>query len=106
MGIFDYDENGKKLTKKEKDRAKSWAGGISLFILFNLYGALWKEGNTFQKVRMALSWVLFFIMFKLEQQQRPTLDPSLKNWEIVGTIWFFFVIGSWYWRYKESELSE
>ena len=106
MGIFDYDENGKRLTKKEKDRAKSGAGGIALFLLFNLYGALWKEGNILQKVRMALSWVLFFITYQIGNQHYLPFDDREQDWKIAASIWFFFVIGSWYWRYKESELSE
>ena len=115
MGIFDTDENGKRLTKKQKDRAKSWAGSIGLFVLINLYKSLWQEGNNLQKARMAISWLLFFVgsYFNSKEKGLDTIDRALRNVrgeEPIGmtilTIWLVFVIVSWYWRYKEPKKSE
>jgi len=106
MGIFDTDENGKRLTKKQKDRAKSWAGGITLFFFFTMYKELWREGNNLQKARMVISWVLCFVGAKIHEGEQPTLHNKWTPSMIILTIWLVFVIGSWYWRYKESQKSE
>jgi hypothetical protein len=112
--IPDYDENGRRLSKKERDNAKSTAGAIAIFLIFTVYYELWKDGSLKQRFRMFISWILFFATLSLNPdnigwetglygEELKVLKETYNTWfGIVGLTWIAFVIYSWNKRFKEN----
>ena len=113
--IPDYDENGRRLSKKEKDNAESTAVAIGCLLIFTVYYHLWKDGNLKQRFRMLISWILFFITLSLNPdnldslnfsgtiEEYHTLKENYETWfGLVGLVWIAFVFYSWNKRSKEN----
>lgn len=119
--IPDYDENGRRLSKKEKDNAKSTAGAIGCLLIFTVYYHLWKDGNLKQRFRMLISWILFFATLSLNpdnleysnwetgysfpgtSEEYEALKENYETWfGLLFIVWIAFVFYSWYKRSKEN----
>ena len=119
--ISDFDENGRRLSKKEKDNAKSTATAIGCLLIFTLYYYLWKDGNLKQRLRMLISWILFFVTLSLSPknlvysnwetgysfpgtyEEYEALKENYETWfGLVGLVWIAFVFYSWNKRSKEA----
>jgi hypothetical protein len=114
-------DDNTKFSKKEKDDAKSKFTLIGLLFIFVYYYTLWEDGNLKQRLRMILSWVLFFVCLSLDFsnleewnfisrsgfqgsfEEYEAMRDNYKTWfNIVGLVWLAFVFYSWKQRGKES----
>ena len=118
----DYDDDGRRLSKKEKDYAKNVAAAAGIMFLLKIYGYLWRQGNLMQKVRMVISWILCVVTVNLSPnnlgrytstsysgpESYAEYEQQKEFYEfwfpIAATIWLAFVFFSWYKRYKEEDV--
>lgn len=105
------------LNKKEKDRGKNALEAIGCLFILVFYFDLLRTGNSVQRIRMLLSWVLYFVTIRFDPGKIPSLLEYSGTYEeylakqsqnetlfpIFGAIWFFFVIISWILRANEEK---
>lgn len=97
-----------RLTEKEKRFLKTTGITFAILGIFSFYYNLWKDGNTWQRIRMALSWVLFCLIILLLPENRELERIQTGHYNDTGAaitffVWISFVFWSWGQRRKENE---
>lgn len=105
-------------TDSSKKDAKDFLAGLAILLIFFFYFYLFWKSNLKQKIRMVASWVLFFIIIKINPEnlsitqfnsfrqysERKELYEGIMPYAVL--IWLGFVVATWVIRYHESEASK
>ena len=101
--ISDFDKNGEKLTKKEKQYAKDTLKVTGALLAFKFYYNLWKDGDKKQKRRMLISWLLFLPVIGITNDTGLLPDLAKAIYISLTILWLFIVPYSWYARWNEEK---